>query len=319
MSAASTAEGQTAGRPVKVRRISFDYPTDELPRHFMAGDLVMSHVVSVLSALFPEGEDFFVRSVRKHRDQIDDPELKAQVTGFIGQEAMHGREHRAFNERLQQLGYPTGLVDRFTGKRMRLNERFLPPHVQLAITAALEHYTATLAEVLLADPDAQAKFGDDEVRSLLLWHAVEESEHKAVAFDVFQAVSGNQRVRATVMNLVTVGFLGTSVGFTILSLLRDPASRDLRRLGRSLRGLRGSPWLTREVRRRIRDYNRPDFHPDDHDATALLDEWRQRLFGAQGTLVDHSPPAEVGGDVGKPQAARPAPWPPIIRTVGAVG
>ena len=72
----------------------------------------MSHVVTNLSAMFPEGEDFFVRSVRNYREQITDPELKKQVAGFIGQEAMHGREHRSFNVRLGEIGYPTREVDR---------------------------------------------------------------------------------------------------------------------------------------------------------------------------------------------------------------
>lgn len=278
---------RTPAAPLTVRRISFDYPSDDLPKHYVGGDLVMSHIVSILSALFPEGEDYFVRSVRHHRDQIDDPELKKQVGGFIGQEAIHGREHRAFNERLQALGYPTRRVDRYVGRRLRFDEKISPPRVRLAVTAALEHYTATLAEVLLGDERARAMLDVDEVRSLLLWHAIEESEHKAVAFDVYQAVSGNPKLRARVMNAITVGFLGTVTGWTILSLLRDPAARDMRRLGRSLAGLRRSPWLTREVRSRIRDYNRPDFHPDDHDATELLEEWRARLFGPDGTLVDH--------------------------------
>lgn len=282
-----TADPASPGR-IKVRRISFDYPPEELPRHFMDGDLVMSHIVATLSAVFPEGEDYFVRSVRNFRDQITDPLLKQQVGGFIGQEAIHGREHRVINERLGDLGYPTKAVDRFVGNRLRFDERVAPPKFRLAVTAALEHYTATLAEVLLAEASARDLFGDsDEVRSLLLWHAIEESEHKAVAFDVFQAVSGDDRYRARVMNAVTVGFLAVTVGWTIISLAKDPAARDLRRLGRSLKGLRTSPWLTKDVRRRIRDYNRPGFHPDDHDATELLAEWRDRLFGEQGSLVDH--------------------------------
>ncbi|CAN5569051.1 metal-dependent hydrolase [soil metagenome] len=273
---------------IAVRRISFAYPEPELPRHFMDGDLVMSHIVATLSAVFPEGEDYFVRSVRNYRDQITDPELKRQVGGFIGQEAIHGREHRALNDRFQELGFPAKAIDRFIGNRLRFDEKVAPPKFRLAVTAALEHYTATLAEALLADPEAQALFGDsDEVRSLLMWHAVEESEHKAVAFDVFQAVSGNDRYRARVMNGVTVGFLATTIIWTMISLAKDPASRDLRRLGRSLKGLRSSPWLTKDVRRRIRDYNRPGFHPNDHDATDLLAEWREKLFGEQGTLNDH--------------------------------
>ena len=274
---------------IKVRRISFDYPETPFDqRHFMDGDLVMSHIVAVLSAVFPEGEDYFVRSVRNFRDQITDPVLKQQVGGFIGQEAIHGREHRVINERLQELGYPTKRIDKFIGNRLRFDEKVTPPKFRLAVTAALEHYTATLAEVLLENAKARELFGDsDEVRSLLLWHAIEESEHKTVAFDVFQTISGDDRYRARVMNVVTVAFLAVSVGWSIISLAKDPASRDLKRLGRSLKGIRTSPWLSKDVRRRIRDYNRKGFHPNDHDATELLTEWRERLFGEEGTLVDH--------------------------------
>lgn len=273
-------------RIVRTRRIDFDYSNEVLPRHYVGGDLVMSHVVTVLSAMFPEGEDFFVRSVRNYRDQITDPELKRQVAGFIGQEAMHGREHRAFNDRLGTLGYPTRAIDRSIAWTFKVGERMLPKNRQLAITAALEHYTATLAEVLLSDARAQEMLGADEVRSLFLWHALEESEHKSVAFDVFQHVSGDHRIRTWVMNATTVGFAAMVVQWTAISLLLDPATYERRRLRASLGRLRESPFLTRKVRGRIASYNRRNFHPDDQDTTDLTERWRQTMFGAGGTLVD---------------------------------
>jgi predicted metal-dependent hydrolase len=274
-------------RDVHTRRIRFAYPPASLDRHYVDGDLVMSHVVAVLSAMFPEGEDFFVRAVRAHADRVTDPELKEQVAGFIGQEVTHGREHRALNERLQQMGYPTRRVDRWIGAGLRRNERWFPRKAQLAITAALEHYTATLAETLLTDERAQALLGDTEVRSMLLWHALEESEHKAVAFDVFRTVVGDEKVRIRAMRFTTVMFLGQVVFHSVLSLLADRAAYDPRRLIPSLRALRHSPFLSRHVVHRIRDYNRVGFHPDDNDATQILERWRAELFGAEGTLVDH--------------------------------
>jgi predicted metal-dependent hydrolase len=291
--APSPSRQATTARTVRTRRIAFDYPPDKLPRHYVDDDLVMSHVVSVLSSLFPEGEDFFVRTVRNYRDQIVDPELKKQVGGFIGQEAIHGREHRGFNTRLQRLGYPTGAIDRGTGIGLRFAEKVLPKHVQLAITAALEHYTATLAEVLLTDPRARAMLDADEVRAMLLWHALEESEHKAVAFDVYQAVSGSYLVRVGVMQAVTAGFIGAVIGLTTLSMLNDRSARNPRRLIRSLRKLRHSPWLNGRVLRHLLAYDRRGFHPDDLDTTALVEEWRATLFGSSGVLSDRLKAAET--------------------------
>jgi uncharacterized protein len=274
-------------RTVRTRRIAFAYPPASLDRHYVNGDLVMSHVVSVLSAMFPPGEDFFVRSVKRHADQVTDPELKQQVAGFIGQEVTHGREHRELNKRLQEMGYPTHRVSRMAKAGLRRNERLFPPKVQLAMTAALEHYTAALAETLLTDPRAQALLGETEVRSMLLWHALEESEHKAVAFDVFQQVVGDEKLRIRAMRFTTFAFLFAVIGHTTLSLLADRATYNPQRLGRSLADLRHSPFLSREVVRRIRDYNRVGFHPDDHDATELLARWHEELFGTEGMLADH--------------------------------
>lgn len=283
----STTPGGTPKRAVRARRIRFNYPTGSLDRHYVNGDLVMSHVVAVLSAMFPEGEDFFVRSVRRFADKVTDPELKAQVAGFIGQEVTHGREHRALNERLQQMGYPTRRVDRWTRIGLRNGERQLPPLTCLAITAALEHYTAALAETLLTDVRAQRLLGETEVREMLLWHAVEESEHKAVAFDVYRAAGGSERRRIAVMRAISLSFILGVFGHTLLSLLADRATYNPVRLLRSIAALRHSPLLTREVLQRIRAYNRPGFHPSDNDNAELVERWTTELFGEEGRLTDH--------------------------------
>ncbi|GAA2129332.1 metal-dependent hydrolase [Actinomadura napierensis] len=271
-------------RTVRARRVRFAYPQGRLPRHYMNDDLVMSHIVTVLSSVFPEGEDFFVKTVRHYRDQVTDPELKAQVAGFIGQEVTHGREHRHFNERLRELGYPARFIDRYTKYGLALLSRVLPPDVQLAVTAALEHYTATLAYVLLNKPEARDMFTEAEIRRMFLWHALEESEHKSVAFDVFQTVSGDQRVRRWVMNAVTADFLLFVVLMTALSLALDPEAYRLPRLARSLRRLRTSPFIQPDVIRHLRDYNRRDFHPDDNDTTALERTWKAKLFDERAEL-----------------------------------
>lgn len=281
-------------RWIPTRRLAFDFAAEDLPRYFADGDLVFSHVLAVLSALFPEGEDFFVRSVRHYRDRISDPVLQKQVAGFIGQEAVHGRLHRRFNDRLADRGYPTRFVDRATGRRLALVARLAPPAYQLAVTAALEHYTATFAEVLLGDPRAQALSSVPEVRALFLWHALEESEHKAVAYDVFQHVCGSHRLRTRVMKATTVVFLGALAVHSALSLAADRRAWNPRRLLPSLARLGGNPFFEARVRERLRDYKRPDFHPDDHDATELLERWRAELFGSEGELAGMVTGAEGG-------------------------
>jgi hypothetical protein len=272
---------------VPTRRISFEESLQDVPRHFAAdGDLILSHLAASLSAVFPDGEDFFVRSVRSFRDQINDPELKRQVNGFIGQEAMHGREHRAFNDRLDQLGYPTKRFERFTKWGLELRERIAPPKANLAATAALEHFTATLAELILTNEEARALFGHDEVKHLFLWHALEESEHKAVAFDVYKAIGGTERMRVWTMNFLRFGFIAGMALQMIVSLLGDRATYRRGNLRRSWRRFRRSPIMQRELWDQLKDYNRPDFHPDDRDTTELVEGWRAELFGAQGTLND---------------------------------
>lgn len=274
-------------RQVPTRRISFEESLRDLPKYFAGdGDLVMSHVIASLSSVFPDGEDFFVRSVRQFRDQITDPALKRQVSGFIGQEAVHGREHRALNDRLDQLGYPAKRIERLTRWGLEKREKVMSPKSNLAATAALEHYTATLAEILLADPEARRAVGDQRVLDVLLWHALEENEHKAVAFDVYKAVGGSERTRVLTMNLITFGFLFGMTLQSAISVLGDRTTYRSDELAKSFRRLRTSPFVRKEVWQRLRDYNRPDFHPDDHDTSELLEQWREVLFGEVGTLND---------------------------------
>jgi len=151
---ATVAQTSNPERRVPTRRMSFEESMEHLPRAFAAdGDLISGHVIMALSSVFPDGEDYFVRSVRHYRDRITDPALKRQVSGFIGQEAVHGREHRVFNDRLAELGYPTKRYERFTKAGLRFRERILPPLSNLAATAALEHFTATLAELVLTSEE----------------------------------------------------------------------------------------------------------------------------------------------------------------------
>ena len=260
----------------------------DVPRHFAAdGDLVLSHLLTVLSSTFPEGEAYFVRSVEAVRDRITEPRLCQEIEGFIGQEAMHGREHAVFNDRMAELGYPVRPIGSYVRKLMWLRERFLNEKANLAVTAALEHYTATLAETLLGEPEAREAIGHEGARHLFLWHALEEAEHKAVAFDVYRHVGGTERMRIITMWVVHLQFLLETVIWTSWSLGLDPAARRHPvRLLRSLRRLRRSPFTSLRAVRRLFTYHRRDFHPNDCDSSELISTWRAKLFGPEGALTD---------------------------------
>jgi len=272
---------------IPVRRMSFAESLASLPKHFAGdGDLITSHLFATLSGVFPDGEEYFVRSVRRYRDEVSDPDLRRQVAAFIGQEALHGREHRALNDRLAELGYGTKGVERYARMGLAFRERVMSPLVNLASTAALEHFTATLAETVLTSADARAAIGAQEILDVLLWHSLEESEHKAVAFDVYRAVGGSERTRRWVMEFITVTFIGGMAIQTAIGVARDRETYRSGNLRRSFRRLRTNPFFTRRVWTMLRSYNRVGFHPHDHDTTELLDEWRDRLFGVDGTLND---------------------------------
>jgi len=278
-------ETRAPNRTITTRRISFEESLAGLPRHFAGdGDLVSSHVIAGLSSVFPDGEDFFVRSVRHFRDRVTDPVLKRQVAGFIGQESVHGREHRVLNDKLAELGYPTKQVERLTKAGLALRWRVLPPKSNLAVTAALEHFTATMAELVMTDEEIRHALGHDTVRNLFLWHALEESEHKAVAFDVYRAVGGTERMRIWTMKVVRIGFMLGSLVELVVSLAMDRDTYKPGVLRKSLAKMRGTRLVSRQLWDQLREYDRPGFHPDDHDTTALVEYWRAELFGEQGVL-----------------------------------
>jgi len=268
-----------------IPRRNVDVPFDpaQVPQDWCQANPFLTTHLAALSLLFPEGERFFVDSVKRYRDRITDPRLREEVAGFIGQEAMHGREHRAFNELCEAQGLRSA-PRREAGLRRLLGlvRKVVPARGQLAATCALEHFTAILAELLLRDGSMRDDL-DPSVRPLWVWHALEESEHKAVAFDVYRHTGGGYLVRSSVMVLTTIIF------FAELAWVHASFARE--------RGLLWKPWKWRGLMRLwLRKghawqtlaayfaYFKPGFHPNDRDTDALLAVWRDRLFGETGEL-----------------------------------
>ncbi len=232
-----------------------------------------------MSLMFPEGERFFMDAVRDNAGAITDPQLKAEIRNFTTQEAIHSREHLRYNRMVTERAGPavTRLEDGVKN-RIALVNRILGPKRRLAMTAALEHFTAILADALLKNPDL-LEGADPEMTRLWLWHAVEENEHKAVAFDVYQQVAPGVlgyllRVQTMLTVTMTFSFFLFVHVATILKADGQSNFRNWLRLVGLFWGRKGVitrtalPWL---------DYFRPNFHPWDHDNRKELDLHRARL------------------------------------------
>jgi predicted metal-dependent hydrolase len=279
-------EALGAQAKIPPRRMDFEFKSEESPRYFYGNDPFLSIFWQNFSALLPEGEAFFVEAVRHYRSQITDPLLKAQVSGFIGQEAMHAKEHDAFNKMIATKGLPLDKVDSDLHTILTTVFKYLPKSMSLAATVCLEHYTAIMAEQLLRDPEHQGMMNDQQVLAMWLWHALEENEHKAVAFDVLEQVNGSYLLRAGTMIPTTILLFAIGGAFNLRLLAADGQLFKVRQNLRGLNFLFGYKGLFPKLVPQFFDFFKPGFHPNDHDTSALLEEWREKLFGANGMLKD---------------------------------
>lgn len=243
---------------------------------WLGGDVVGTAILNALSLTFPVGERLFMDAVRQYRAQLSG-RLLDEAQAFIAQEAVHSREHLARNGGLDRARYPVDAIEAEIRERMtRVRER--GPMAMLSVTIALEHFTAILADLLLSD-DSLLEGAPPEVARLWRWHAMEETEHKAVSFDVFQEVSKtwkpSQRygLRAISMLVVTRRFIRNITLYATRLLTADGMGKWEAR-ARVLWYLFGTPGLLRKCGLAYLDWFRPGFHPWDHDSRVQLDALR---------------------------------------------
>ena len=264
-----------------------DVDLTSVPRHWLAGNAVGTAISNGINLLFPHGERFFVRSVHYYLEQIKDPELRAQVKAFFKQEGHHASAHDDFNQVLRKQGFK---IDRFLRRYERITkwvEDRMPAKLNLAGTAAAEHFTAILADGAFTRGVLDSL--DPSVQQLFAWHAAEEIEHKAVAFDVLQQVDPSYAVRMAGLAYATV-MLGMFWAWAAAMLLRQE-KLGLRELLRQLRGARDDdPVIRRVFIAGIRQYIRRDFHPSHNANEHLAAEW----FAARGFKF----PSPAGPDSG---------------------
>ncbi|MCK7548736.1 metal-dependent hydrolase [Marinobacter koreensis] len=259
---------------IKPQRMGFEFGS-RVPRYWLDNSYFISHTMNALSVLFPEGEQFFVDAVRAFRDGIEDPKLKKDVRGFIGQEAMHSLEHDAMNEHVREQGMPVEAMERDLKVILDV-ARKLPKRHQLAITCALEHITAMMADMLLERDDVREDM-HESMRPLWVWHAIEETEHKAVAYDVFQQAGGTYAERAfyQVFSTVALGIVGS--WFTGRMMLNDRKNFSLKDSARGMWRMWGRNGTFSSLIPTWLEYFKPGYHPWDKDNSDLIARFKAEI------------------------------------------
>lgn len=253
-----------------VRRPRVDLAACDLSGSWVGGDAFRTQVFNTLSFGFPIGERFFIDSVRQALPHVRDSRLQEEIRLFIAQEATHSTLHRVFNERLEAAGL-RNLVEPIVGVRVRMSETYSVLN-KLAITMAYENFTAALGDALLRNQD-WLEGAAEPLRVLWLWHAIEEGEHRAVAFDVYMALGGGNARRIAWFLYVSLLFLLDSTLQTLANLWRQRQLHRLGTWGSALRFLFGRRGVVAAVLPAWVAYLRPSFHPDQRGEAELMARW----------------------------------------------
>ncbi len=264
MTTTSTLAGASG---LRARKFTGRFSGD-LPRHWLGGTALATHLANGVNLLFPAGERFFVRSVRRYLDRLEnDPELTAAVRAFGQQEGLHAAAHEKLFAELEGQGLSIRpFLHVYEAIAYGFIEKVAPAELSLATTAACEHFTAILAENFLKDDLGQLM--PETMRQLLGWHAAEEIEHRAVAFEVLQRVNPGYGLRVAGMAMGAACLAGFWIAATVTLMAQEESPLRSAAAGRQAVGER-NPFGHRVFGRGIRDYLRRDFHPS--QATHLDD------------------------------------------------
>jgi predicted metal-dependent hydrolase len=242
------------------------------PRLWHGGRVEATAIYNALSSTFPIGEAYFVESVRAFREGTP-PKLAEEIKAFTTQEAIHSREHDAFNKRAELAGYDLSKLEARVQDRLAIT-RGRAPIVNVGATMALEHFTAILAHELLSNP-RHLEGAEPEAADLWRWHSVEEIEHKGVAYDTWLFATRDWprwkrwRVKAKVMLLVTRNFVVDRTAGS-LELMRQDGVTGLKAWSLLLWYLWVRPGMFRKIAGAWLKFFLPGFHPWNEDDRHLL-------------------------------------------------
>ena len=267
------------------RRQSFDLE-EALASDWHGGGAYRTAWFNAMSLLFPLGEKFFIESVCHFQDDIEDPRLRQEITSFRAQEATHRLQHQKYNELLCDLrDYDLDRFEKNERERMAWAYRELPPRRRLAGTVANEHLTAIMANDMLSNRDVLVG-ADPRIARLWEWHGIEETEHKAVAFDVFVAVGGTVSERRQALLLNTFFFFKDTLRNVCIMLQKDGKLWSAREWASGFKFLFIKPGMLRRVFPAWLRFLRKDFHPWQDDNRDLIGAWEKR----QASTIAPDPP-----------------------------
>lgn len=269
-----------------VVRKNLDFSLDKIGRHWFGNDPFKSRFFDSVSLLFPDGERYFIESVRQFRDLIRDEKLNQEVGDFIRQEAQHSIAHSKMNNVLESHGLPVTQITAEANEIFQWMSNNFSPRFNLALTAAFEHLTALMAESFFAEKAAFAE-ADPFVRALLAWHSIEEMEHRDVAFDVMKTVGDvpesmrKVALVVAVLHMFGIGLIRTN------ELLRYDGYSKVERLKLFSSGL---PWffgrkgILPKMNKQFFSWFKRDFHPSQHPVIAQYDVWVDVLAHTQDPI-----------------------------------
>ena len=247
---------------------------DHMSRHWFGGHPFKTRIFDALSLTFPIGERYFISSVRMFRDQITDPDLQARVADFIQQEAQHGLVHDEMNEVMREQGMPLDQMIAFV-KARTAEELRKSPEYNIAMTAGFEHLTAMMANAFYDYQSTMAE-ADPYVRALFAWHAIEEMEHRDVAFDVMNDVAKvSYPLRAYALVKGTTLIFGFTLYRANKLLAADgfTGRERIKLIGEGLPWLFGRQGVLSVMKKPYLSWFKRDFHPSQHPVIAQYPVW----------------------------------------------
>jgi len=273
-----------AGNPASmtVRHLDVDI-SQGFPIYWNNHDAYRSQLLNALSFMFPVGEQYFIDTVRHFSQQVQaqgNTELSKEIKLFAGQEATHRHLHQQYNDFLLSKGY-TPWVENALKRVMHLTRGF-DPKTKLAVTVAYEHFTAILGDGLLRHA-SWTEGMEPTMRKIWMWHAAEESEHKAVAIDTYRAVGGGYLRRIALFSIISIEFLVYAAVQSSMMLAQDDQLFKLKTWGSALRFWWGKDGIVWHTIPHWLAYFKPSFHPWQHDNRDLLANWQNAYATAYRT------------------------------------